>query len=186
MLAYSGVYWGMRQWMHAAMARTLAFMPLASQSLSSLTAEQLRELASELLSQVARDDETIARQHQELQRRDGELKYRQAKIDQLTHEMAVLKRWKFGRCRFTFNVSLMNFQLAPNSSTRNVDFPWRRQVSECYQRYSNRESKCSCQDEFSFTPCVKIWWCHIFSPPANDPPSYLPIGSSVIEKLATV
>ena len=26
-----------------------------------------------------------------------EFKYRQAKIDQLTHEMAVLKRWKFGK-----------------------------------------------------------------------------------------
>jgi len=87
----------MRQWMHTAIVDTLAFMPLASQSLSSLTAQQLRELASELLSQVARHDETIARQDRELQRKDGELKYRQVKIDQLTHEMAVLKRWKFGR-----------------------------------------------------------------------------------------
>jgi len=31
--------------------------------------------------------------------KDGEIKYRQAKIDRLTHEMAVLKRWKFGRSR---------------------------------------------------------------------------------------
>ena len=72
-------------------------MALALDSLSSLNAQQLRELAGELISEVARHDETIARQHQELQRKDGELKYRQARIDQLTHEMAVLKRWKFGR-----------------------------------------------------------------------------------------
>ena len=81
----------------AAMVGTLAFMVPASESLSSLNAQQLRELASELLAQMARHDETIARQDQELQRKDGELKYRQAKIDQLTHEMAVLKRWQFGR-----------------------------------------------------------------------------------------
>ena len=31
--------------------------------------------------------------------KDREILYRQAKIDQLTHEMAVLKRWKFGRSR---------------------------------------------------------------------------------------
>ena len=72
-------------------------MAPALDSLSSLNAQQLRELAGELISEVARHDETIARQHQELQRKDGELKYRQARIDQLTHEMAVLKRWKFGR-----------------------------------------------------------------------------------------
>ena len=31
--------------------------------------------------------------------KDREIVYRQAKIDPLTHEMAVLKRWKFGRSR---------------------------------------------------------------------------------------
>ena len=31
--------------------------------------------------------------------KDRQIVYRQAKIDQLTHEMAVLKRWKFGRSR---------------------------------------------------------------------------------------
>ena len=50
-------------------------------SLAHLDARQLRELA--LLGQVAD--------------KDRELHLRQTKIDQLTHEMAVLKRWKFGR-----------------------------------------------------------------------------------------
>ena len=43
-------------------------------------------------AQIGQLDETIAR-------KDCDIKYRQAKIDQLTHEMAVLKRWKFGRSR---------------------------------------------------------------------------------------
>jgi hypothetical protein len=37
-------------------------------------------------------------------------------------------------CRFTFNLSLLNFQLTPNRSPRNADFHWRRGASECYQR----------------------------------------------------
>ena len=61
-----------------------------AQELDSLNAEQLRALAGELMAQVAQRERVIAG-------KDGELKYRQAKIDQLTHEMAVLKRWKFGR-----------------------------------------------------------------------------------------
>ena len=40
--------------------------------------------------QIAQHDETIAR-------KDRESLYRQTKIEQLTHEMAVLKRWKFGK-----------------------------------------------------------------------------------------
>ena len=60
-------------------------MVVAPESLASLNAEQLRELASDLIAKIAG--------------KDRELHYRQAKIDQLTHEMAVLKRWKFGRSR---------------------------------------------------------------------------------------
>jgi len=63
---------------------------LEAQHLDSLNAEQLRVLACELMAQVAQWEQVIAA-------KDGELKYRQAKIDQLTHEMAVLKRWKFGK-----------------------------------------------------------------------------------------
>ena len=74
-------------------------MVVAPESLCSLSAEQLRALAGELIIQVAQRDETIVSKDQELQRKDREIKYRQTKIDQLTHEMAVLKRWKFGRSR---------------------------------------------------------------------------------------
>ncbi len=74
-------------------------MVVTPESLCSLSAEQLRALAGELIIQVAQRDETIVSKDQELQRKDREIKYRQTKIDQLTHEMAVLKRWKFGRSR---------------------------------------------------------------------------------------
>ena len=47
-------------------------------------------------SQLLKRDETIAR-------KDREIVYRQTKIDQLTHEMAVLERWKFGRSREQLN-----------------------------------------------------------------------------------
>jgi len=78
-------------------------MVVAPESLASLNAEQLRELASDLITKIAHQSQqhgqAIASKDQELQRFGREIKYRQAKIDQLTHEMAVLKRWKFGRSR---------------------------------------------------------------------------------------
>ncbi len=52
-------------------------------SLAQLDAQQLRELALSLTGQVPG--------------KDREIHLRQTKIDQLTHEMAALKRWKFGR-----------------------------------------------------------------------------------------
>ena len=74
-------------------------MVVAPELLSSLNAEQLRELARNLIVQVARRDQQIVSLDQTITRKDREILYRQAKIDQLTHEMAVLKRWKFGRSR---------------------------------------------------------------------------------------
>ena len=67
-------------------------MVVALESLPRLNAEQLRELAGDLIAK-------IAHQSQQISNKDKELHYRQAKIEQLTHEMAVLKRWKFGRSR---------------------------------------------------------------------------------------
>jgi transposase len=88
-------------------------MVVAPALLSGLNAKQLRELASDLIAQVARNDlqisqheiqirerdQQIASLDQTISSKDREILYRQAKINQLTHEMAVLKRWKFGRSR---------------------------------------------------------------------------------------
>jgi transposase len=62
----------------------------ALESLQNLNAEQLRELAAKLITRVAQQSQIIAE-------RDSCIQYRQAKIDKLTHELATLKRWKFGR-----------------------------------------------------------------------------------------
>lgn len=49
--------------------------------LATMDAQQLREFAAGLIERLAG--------------KDAELRYKQLKIDQLTHEMALLKRWKF-------------------------------------------------------------------------------------------
>ncbi|MDP2366863.1 IS66 family transposase [Rhodoferax sp.] len=67
-------------------------MVVAHQSLENLNAQELREMVTELMGQVGENAKTIVS-------KDREILYRQTKIDQLTHEMAVLKRWKFGRSR---------------------------------------------------------------------------------------
>src|SRR5665647_2719883 len=64
----------------------------ALESLPSLNAEQLRELAGQLISKIIEQSKTIVA-------KDSDIQYRQAKIDKLTHELATLKRWKFGRSR---------------------------------------------------------------------------------------
>jgi transposase/uncharacterized coiled-coil protein SlyX len=74
-------------------------MVQAQESLSNLNAEQLRELALDLIAKIAHQDQQITSLDQTIVSKDREILYRQAKIDQLTHEMAVLKRWKFGRSR---------------------------------------------------------------------------------------
>lgn len=65
-------------------------MVVALESLTSLNAEQLRTLAAELIDKITQQSQAIAE-------RDSAIVYRQAKIDKLSHELATLKRWKFGR-----------------------------------------------------------------------------------------
>jgi transposase len=74
-------------------------MVVAPESLASLNAEQLREMTSDLIAKIATQDAQIMQRDlqitsldQAITSKDREIKYRQAKIDQLTHEMAVLKR----------------------------------------------------------------------------------------------
>jgi transposase len=78
---------------------------------AQMNAEELRDLAATLFTQLAERDAQIteldaqisAREAQisaqdaQLASRAEELKRKQLKIDQLTHEMATLKRWRYGR-----------------------------------------------------------------------------------------
>ena len=56
-------------------------------------------MVSGLMARINQRDVQIVQRDEAIASKDREIKYRQAKIDQLTHEMAVLKRWKFGRSR---------------------------------------------------------------------------------------
>ena len=62
----------------------------ALEALQNLNEQELRALAAELIAKVSEQSKTIAA-------KDSDILYRQAKIDKLTHELATLKRWKFGR-----------------------------------------------------------------------------------------
>jgi transposase len=64
--------------------------------LSQLTAPQLRETVLSLAGQMAT-------QAAEIERKDREIAFKQAFIDKLTHEMAVLKRLKFAAQSEAFN-----------------------------------------------------------------------------------
>ena len=81
-------------------------MVVAPESLSSLSAQELLEVVTGLMEritehdrQITQRDVQIVQRDETIARKDCEILYRQTKIDQLTHEMAVLKRWKFGRSR---------------------------------------------------------------------------------------
>ena len=78
-------------------------MVAALESLPSLNAKQLRLLASDLIDQIAHQskqhEQQITAKDQVIAAKDSDILYHQAKIDKLTHEMAMLKRWKFGRSR---------------------------------------------------------------------------------------
>lgn len=67
----------------------LACMGLLT-DLDALSPEQLRALAAKPIVQVNEQDREAGEKERELQ-------YRQTRIDQLTHELSVLKRLQFGK-----------------------------------------------------------------------------------------
>jgi septal ring factor EnvC (AmiA/AmiB activator) len=62
-----------------------------------MSAQQLRDLTATLIAQLAERETQISEREAQLASRDEELKRKQLKINQLTHEMATLKRWRYGR-----------------------------------------------------------------------------------------
>jgi transposase len=64
--------------------------------LAQLNAQQLRETVRSLM-------DTMASQAAEIERKDREIAFKQATIDKITHEMAVLKRMKFAAQSEGFN-----------------------------------------------------------------------------------
>ncbi|KVN45147.1 hypothetical protein WJ64_27090 [Burkholderia ubonensis] len=62
--------------------------------LDALSPEELRTLAAQLMAQVGE--------------KDRELRYRETRIDQLTHEIATLKRLQFGKRSEQFTAEQMS------------------------------------------------------------------------------
>jgi len=65
--------------------------------LDDLSPEQLRALAAQLLAEVHAKDLEVTEKRRKLGELERELHYRQTRIDQLTHEISVLRRQQFGR-----------------------------------------------------------------------------------------
>ena len=82
-----------------------------SRKLAQMNAKELRNLTATLIAQLSDREEKLAEREAQIIERDAELsartaqlasrneelKHKQLKIDQLTHEMATLKRWRYGR-----------------------------------------------------------------------------------------
>jgi transposase len=65
--------------------------------LNALSPEQLRTLAEQLIAQVQERERKLQDKTREVDEKERELRYRQTRIDQLTHEISILKRQQFGR-----------------------------------------------------------------------------------------
>jgi transposase len=120
----------------------------SSRELASMNAAELRNLATTLYAQLAERD-TERSTHAALV---AELKVKQLKIDQLTHEMAILKRWQFDRRseqmdvmqRSLLELEALNEQPAspPKQQPRRVALPAafpRREI-----RHEPECTQCSC------------------------------------------
>ena len=85
-------------------------MPMQKADLAALGSDELRHFAASLVglldeqrSALERKDAVIASQATLLQKKDSEIQHKDVTISQLTHEMAILKRWRFGRASEAFH-----------------------------------------------------------------------------------
>lgn len=65
--------------------------------LDDLSPEQLRALVARLLAEVHAKDLEVTEKRRDVGELEREPYYRQTRIDQLTHEVSVLRRQRFGR-----------------------------------------------------------------------------------------
>lgn len=69
---------------------------LKAEDLKGLSKSAVAELAASLLAQLAAQNEAIAAKDAHIARRDREIKFKDAKIERITFELARLRAWKFG------------------------------------------------------------------------------------------
>ncbi|MEI6116276.1 MAG: IS66 family transposase zinc-finger binding domain-containing protein, partial [Burkholderiales bacterium] len=68
-----------------------------TQAFEQMNTQQLRDVVLGLMGAIKQNETVIADKDQIIVARDRELLYRKTKIDQLTQELALHRRWKFGR-----------------------------------------------------------------------------------------
>jgi transposase len=76
--------------------------------LNALSPEQLRTLAAQLIAQVQERGREIEEKTREVEENERELHYRQTRIEQLSHEISILKRQQFGRRSEQFSSEQMS------------------------------------------------------------------------------
>ena len=88
---------------------------LSSDAIHQMSGSQLRDLAHRLMQQLADQSKQLAQFSSDIAQRDQALAAKDQLIDSkeqrirmLTHEIAVLKRWKFGRSREGFNADQLS------------------------------------------------------------------------------
>jgi transposase len=69
---------------------------LKAEDLQGLSKGAVTELAAALLAQLAAQQAAITAKDEHIARRDREIKFKDAKIERITFELARLKAWKFG------------------------------------------------------------------------------------------
>jgi transposase len=139
-----------------------------AQELRDLTATLFTKLSEQAAQLTARDAELIAR-NELLARREQELKHKQLKIDQLTYEMAILKRWRYARRSEQLDAvqrslldesidadleaigleleALKDKPAAPRSQPRRVALPASFPRREVHHEPEDRQCSCGCNLE---------------------------------------
>ena len=84
-------------------------------SIHQMSESQLRDLAHQLMTQLADQSKQltqfsslIAQREADIAQRDQAIEAKEQRILMLTHEIAVLKRWKFGRTREGLNADQLS------------------------------------------------------------------------------
>jgi transposase len=94
---------------------------IAPQQLDSLNQEEMRQALLSLMSELSAKDDQLRDKAVALERAQREAAFKQALIDKLTHEMAVLKRLKFAATSEKFRAGLSAEQKSLLEDTLDAD-----------------------------------------------------------------
>lgn len=94
---------------------------IAPQQLDALDPQQMRQALLSLMAEVAAKDEQLRDKAAELERSQREAAFKQAVVDKLTHELAVLKRLKFAASSEKFCAGLSAEQRSLLEETLDTD-----------------------------------------------------------------